>query len=159
MLRPPAPPAPVRQLCNLTPVSSVLTALIIAACSVDRDRPTGVPDVIPSTEVVVSAPETDDLVPADSLVTVEVVATGLLQSVGFVLLTRAQGDTLDQGLEPLDEPLEAVRVVFETQIPNLPTGTILALIGLADDVAGDRTFSEPVFVQVIQCTVFVIACQ
>lgn len=106
-----------------------------------------------------SAPETNDLVPADSLVTVEVVATGLLQSVGFVLLTRARGDTLDQGLEHLSEPLEAVRVVFETRIPNLPTGTTLELIGLADDVAGDRTFSEPVFVQVIQCTVFVIACQ
>ncbi len=132
---------------------------MLAACSVDRDRPTGVPSVIPSTEVVLSAPETNDLVPADSLVTVEVVATGLLQSVGFVLLTRARGDTLDQGLEPLDEPLEAVRVVFETRIPNLPTGTTLELIGLADDVAGDRTFSDPVFVQIIECTMFLIACQ
>lgn len=104
-------------------------------------------------------PETDDLVPADSLVTVEVVATGLLQSVGFVLLTRARGDTLDQALEQLDQPLEAVRVVFETQIPNFPTGTTLELVGLADNVEGDRTLSDPVFVQVIECSPLVIACK
>ncbi len=134
-------------------------ALAAFGCNAERQRPTGLASSVPETQVEIAAPPADGIVPRDSTTIVLVRASGLLQGVGFAILGIAQRDTLVRGFEELEEPMEVAEVAFEVEVPAFPTGTNLELRGIAENVIGERTFSESVFVVVIDCTRFVFACQ
>lgn len=129
------------------------------ACSVDRDRPTGLELNVPQTEVEVAEPQDDQLVPADSVIDVLVRARGLLQAVELILRRGANRDTLARERRDLTEPEEVVETGFEVRVPDVETGVQLELVGVAENVLGERRDSEPIQVVVIECDEFTVACR
>lgn len=136
----------------------LVVVLGLWGCSVDRDRPTGLELNVPETRVEVTRPETEDLVPADSIVPVLVRASGLIQAVELVMRRGATRDTILRERQVLDEAQDLVETVFEIQIPGLETGAQLELLGTAENVLGERRDSPVVIVIVIDCEVFSVAC-
>ncbi len=132
--------------------------LLLAACDTARDRPTGVSRPLPATTIAVTAPRSQQLVPADSTTIVVVEGQGLIQAVDVVLTRNTFPDTLAVDRQVFDTPLETFELVFEIRVPKLQTGAQIQVRAVAEDIAGGRHLSEPVVVVVIECDVFPTTC-
>jgi hypothetical protein len=137
---------------------SALGALALAGCDSPRERPTGLSAPLPATTVTVLKPETDDVVPSDSTAIVVIEAQGLVTAVELLLVRNALPDTLARERREFGEPVELAQEQFEVRIPAFVTGVHLEIRGVAEDAIGQRHFSKPVFVVVIECDVFPLAC-
>ena len=144
-------PGPGRALVTFVAVTAA-----VAACGVDRDRPTGLATTVPETLVRIAAPERDQLVPADSITTVVVEARGLLQAVEIQM--RTPHDLLHMERKDLEQPEEVVAMEFEVRIPDFATGSHLEFRGVAENIIGERRESDAVGVIIVDCEVFQIAC-
>lgn len=127
-------------------------------CESPRSRPTAAGSPLPATSVAVASPVTEALVPSDSVVRVVVGATGLLQAVEYFLVRSAVRDTLGWDRQEFTQPQDSVRVVFQVPIPDLKTGTQLEIRAVAENVIGERELSAPVYVLVIECDLYPLAC-
>lgn len=147
-------------------ILTFLVALLLAAavlgqagCDSSRDRPTGLGSPLPPTSVTVVEPQTNKMVPADSIETIVIQATGSLVAVEFFLKRSSLPDTLARDRRDFGRTQESIEVEFDVRIPDLVTGTHLVIRGVAEDLAGELHFSEPVVVQVIECDLFPTACE
>ena len=138
---------------------ALLCGSALIACDSSRDRPTGLTEPPPPTNVSVLAPEHQASVKADSTDFVVVQATGLITALEFVLTGAASSDTLAWQRVEFPEPQESVQEAFGVRIPGLETGSHLQIRGVAEDLAGQRHVSQTVVVVVIDCEVFPIACR
>ncbi len=138
-------------------VTLIVAAVSAAACDPARDRPTGLTAPLPPTTVSVVAPQSQQAVPADSITVVQVKAEGLLQAVELVVTKNAQPDTVAFERRDFASPQESVDLFFDIRVPS-ENGTQLEFRAIAEDVAGGRHSSVPVFVVVIDCDVFPVAC-
>ena len=149
----------MRILRALPLVLASLCWVVLGGCDASRDRPTGLTGPPPATNVSVLAPEHQTSVKADSAAFIVVEATGLITAVECVLTGAASSDTLAWKRMEFAEPQETVQEVFEVRIPGLETGSHLQILGVAEDLVGQRHVSRPVVVMVIDCEVFPIACR
>ncbi|NIR44686.1 MAG: hypothetical protein GWN99_10310 [Gemmatimonadetes bacterium] len=130
-----------------------------ASCDEARERPTGLNVDIPDSEVRVLEPSPDAVLFADSLVSVSVEATGLLQAVEFVALSTAPVlDTLARERRDYDPPVEFTEEQFVFLMPRLISGSSVQIWAIAEDLLGSRRRSAPVGVTVVDCGVEPARC-
>lgn len=137
---------------------AVAVVSLNGGCETSRERPTAVAGDLPPTSVAVASPATQAIVPSDSVVQVVVGARGFLQAVEYSLVRLAVRDTVGWDRQEFTEPQDSVRVVFYATIPSFKTGTQLEIRAVAENVIGERELSEPVYVIVIECDVYPLAC-
>ncbi len=144
---------------RVAPLGCALAVIgLSGGCETSRERPTAVGEDLPATSVAVASPVTQELVPSDSVVRVVVGATGFLQAVEYYLVRSAVRDTVGWDRREFTEPQDSVQVVFDVTIPEFRTGTQLEIRAVAENVIGERALSEPVYVMVIECDLYPIAC-
>lgn len=136
-----------------------LALLLTVACDSPRDRPTGLAGPLPATSVEVVEPENDQIIPSDSLTLVVVEAAGSIQAIDLVVKRVSRPDTILKRLTRFETLQPSVRVEIEFDVPHLLTGVHLEIRAVAVDAIGDRHESAPVFVQIIECDVFPLACR
>ncbi len=132
--------------------------LLWAGCETVRDRPTGASQPLPATTIAVTAPRSQQFVPADSTTIVVIEGQGLIKAVEVVFTLNTLPDTLAIDGRVFDTPLETVDLVFGMRVPKLQTGAQIQVQAVAEDIAGGRHLSEPVIVVVIECDVFPLTC-
>jgi hypothetical protein len=147
-----------KELLHLTLVASALGASAVAACDSSRDRPTGLGRPVPPTTVAVVQPASEELMPVDSTRTILVEADGLLVAVELYVTRRSIADTIVRERRDFATEQSTVEEAFDFLVPRLLTGTHLEISAVAEDIIGQRYRSEPVFVQVIDCDQFPLAC-
>jgi hypothetical protein len=131
----------------------------LIACQGSRDRPTGLDGEIPETTVLIVSPANDTQLPSDSVSTVALEASGLLQAVEVLVIRRAPVvDTIFNDRMEFEGPRSFVEEAFTVTLPSLVTGTPIEIRGVAENVLGARRFSKPVFVTAVECDIFPVTC-
>lgn len=138
--------------------SVIFVTVLCVACVTERDRPSGPEIEVPPTSVSVVDPADDRVVGADSLVSLTIQATGLIQAVAYEANWMSRSDTTARERRELGSPQMEVRVSFEFRVPAIPNGTNVEVRGVAEDTRGELHRSEPVFLQVIDCDQFPLVC-
>lgn len=129
------------------------------ACEESRDRPTGLNVDVPPTSVVVRAPQTNDVLFVDSSAVITLAAAGLLQAVEFTAVSVSPTiDTIAQGRREYAPPVEFIEEEFTIRIPSLISGTTVQILGVAENLLGQRTASAPVTVTVVDCDIEPFRC-
>ena len=152
----------VRSSIRWVSVVAVLTAgpSLGAACDESRDRPTGLNVDVPPTSIVVRAPQPSDLLFVDSSAVITLRAEGLLQAVEFTAVSVSPIiDTIGQGRREFDPPLEFTEEQFTFLVPTLISGSTVQIVGVAENIIGQRTASAPVSVTVVDCDIEPFRCE
>ena len=131
-----------------------------ARCDESRERPTGLNIPVPPTEVTVRSPQPNAVLFADSSAVIEIEALGLIQAVGFIVMSvNPIIDTVATRRRDFEPPVEVVDEQFVIQLPTLVSGTSLEIRAFAENLIGQRTSSETVGVFLVDCDVEPFRCQ
>lgn len=135
--------------------------LAFTACEIARDRPSGPTDPLSGviTFVMITQPAGNSIVAADSAQVVIVQAEGEVRAVEYVLMRASSRDTVAGARRQFRTVLSSVAVPFGVRIPGLQTGERLEFRGVAEDAGGERYWSEPVRVTVVECDRFPEQCE